>query len=160
MNSKYLDFYVQLIAGLVVALIAGMLLSSLAEASHGQRTKPVPIHTLGSSWSVGNSSFVVGTLVWEAPRETFERHHRPIELIFQWPKLPSIAEQQIRLAQDKLAVFLAEQAVEHDKKRQQLELQYDWEALKKAAALALILIGLFLSVIYGRPRRVFKSYRE
>lgn len=55
---------------------------------------------------------------------------------------------------------MSAQAEEKLKDKKALEIKHDWEAFQKALALALILIGAFLSLLYGRSGKVYKSYRE
>lgn len=155
-NGNFKAYAVGLLdALLVIGLL--LLLSSHAEAHRGKVTEPLPVHTIGRIGPVGGVGARVSALVWSVPRTPFEGNNRPVEFIFQWPHLPSVAEQQVKMAQEKLAVYIAEQAEKAVERRKALELQADWEAFWKAVGLALMLVGGVSIVGYGWPSRTFKS---
>lgn len=146
--------------GLITAIavvLALLFLSSKAEAHRGEVTKTLSIFNAGGKRILGDTSNRVSALVWEVPTSAFEHVNRPVEFLLQWPRLPSIADVQIKIAKEKLAEYVARWAEEKEEKRKALELKYDWEAFQKALGLCLVLSGAFLAFIYGRPSKTFKS---
>lgn len=94
MDRKYFDFYFQLMAWAVLMAFAFMFLSSMADAKTHDVSKPSFFYV----FETDAPSLVSGSLVFKRAAEPFDRQHSPVKFILAWPKLPTVAEQQVRLA--------------------------------------------------------------
>lgn len=160
-NSNPMAVIVWVVAALllaVVMLITVIFLSlAHAEASHGNTAKPLNLFDISGSTGHSGVSNRVATLVWTGPRTAFEGTNPPVEYVLEWPRLPSIEEVEVKIAEAKLAQYVSERAKKAQEARRAVELRLDWEAFWKAVGLSLIILGGFLTFIYGSIRRVFET---
>lgn len=157
MTKKYLDCYVSLgiLAGIIVLLwvLAIIFLSSIAEAHRGDVTKPVPIPHASPVWRVIDVGPRTAALYWEVPRTPFERPQEPVRFILQWPQLPTVAETHIKLAQERLQVYMAVEIKNREEAHKSLQNKVEAEELVKTLAFVVLLLGIFLTVLGIRYRR-------
>lgn len=147
---KY-NFYFYVEAALVIAILillailAPIFLSSMAEAHRGVPSNSVAIPVLGHVNGFPDAHLRHAGVIYEAPRSAFERPNEPVKWLFQWPWLPSVDEVRIKLAKEKMvAVLKAEEKIKP------FQWPWNWEEFKKGLGLALICLGVVISVCYGR----------
>lgn len=150
MSQKYIEAWVSvgLFAALVV--VVSLLLSSCrVEASHGSHFTPITVGFDGQRNRVDGGLERYSALVWAPTRSVFDSPQPPVRFIYVWPKLPSTTEQQARIAYDRLAELVVRVEKEKAEEKARLELQLDWEAGRKALGLAVLCLGVIVTVAFG-----------
>lgn len=147
---KY-NFYFYVEAALIIAILillailTPIFLSSMAEAHGGVPSKSVAIPVLGHVNGLPDNRLYIAGEIWTEPRSVFERPQPEVKWLFQWPWLPSVDEVRIKIAKEKMAeVYALEEALKP------FEWPWNWEDFKKGLGLALISLGVIISITYGR----------
>lgn len=147
---KY-NFYFYVEAALIIAILillailTPIFLSSMAEAHGGVPSKSIAVPVLGHVDGFPDSRLRHAGIIWEEPRSAFEYPQEPVKWLLQWPWLPSVDEIRIKMAKEKLASKIAaEEAMKP------FHWPLNWEDFKRALGLALISLGVMISITYGR----------
>lgn len=145
LRHPYVKYVVWALAAAIIALSWVMFcvfLSSKAEAHSGHGIAiPISRHVNGFP----DSRLRHAGVIWEEPRSAFERPQEPVKWLLQWPRLPSVDEIRIKMAKEQLALEIAaEEAMKP------FQWPWDWEDFKKALGLALVSLGVMISITYGR----------
>lgn len=150
MNNKYIDGYVSLgiLVAIIVMLVALFLSSCSAEAHYGTFERGYSVAPVRHQWGDSRlSADAAGLYIFE--RDPFEQASTkgvpPVLYLFIWPRLPSVAEQNIRMANDRLREVV-HQMDEVKARRAYTSLMLDWQRLWLALGEGLLALGI-ISVI-------------
>ncbi len=141
------------IIAIAVILTVIFLSSRPAGASHGPTGYVISDCCIGTHRATGTSYRTVALVLQSRSRSVFETGTRPVELILSWPQLPSVTQEHIRLAQQRLAVVMAaHQAPKHVRASASdgLKSQQTWRAIGMACLFGGIMIFAVFST--SRPR--------
>lgn len=135
--------------GIIMVIVAIFLSSARAEASHGPAGQVITDYW-GDPYSARvRSDNRVAAIVYSEEQSVFGRGATPIEYILQWPELPTVAEQAIRIARQRLSLFMAATA---NAKAERAAL-VDWKHTINAVGMACIAAGLMLLITVWPSKR-------
>lgn len=136
----------------ISAIVGVVFLSSIggvsaeARTNDGQASVSVASESLHRVLYDGGSSndWSYSLLSAAVPRSAFERNHPPIAYVAIWPELPSVSEQMVKLASDRLRTLIEDKA-----KAERPPVHFDWDAFWETVAGCFILAGLCAFTIAG-----------